>query len=542
MHNEILQFCLEKGLLVDKEVLDLFDSEGDFESIKIIIEKIKHKTHQNIITKNLFSSNREQVSQVFSELPEEKQRKLESLKIKLGLSIEISRESVSSDLDLDLPTKKVVKINDKQFLDDSSVKVLTSNKVSEKKLEVKDFVSYFRNRFNEMKNILMEHSTLDNLVSVNKISGSRGNFSIVGIVSKKSVTKNKNIILEVEDLTGKIKVLINQNKKDLYNEAENIALDSVLGFKGSGNREIFFVNEFVFPEARIFEKKKSPVEEYALFLGDVHYGSNLFLKSGFLKFIDYLNGNVSGTEEEVKKIKYLFIVGDLITGVGNYPNQEKDLEIIDLEQQFLGIAELLGKIRKDVKIIISPGNHDCVRLMEPQPILDTKYAWPLYDMENVFITPNPCTVNIASKNNFSGFNVLTYHGFSYPFYAGDIPDLISKDAMNCPEEIMKFLLRQRHLAPTHGSNQYYPSEQDPMIIREVPDIFVSGHTHKCGINYYNNILVVSTSCWEAMTTYQEKFGNRPDHCKVPMVNLKNNSVRILDFEEVEESEEKKFLR
>lgn len=538
MSNEILQFCLEKGLLVDKEVLDLFDSESDFESIKIIIEKIKSKTHQNIITKNLFSNNKEQVKQVFSEFPEDKQKKLESLKIKLGLSIEISRESVSSDL----PTEKLIKVDEEIFSEDSSVKVLTANRPNEKKLEVKDFVNYFRGRFDEIKKILIEHSTLDNLVSINKISGSGGSFSIIGIVSSKSVTKNKNIILEVEDLTGKIKVLINQNKKDLYKEAENIALDSVLGFRGSGNREIFFVNELIFPEARIFEKKKSPVEEYALFLGDVHYGSKLFLESSFLKFIDYLNGIVPGTEEEVNKIKYLFVVGDLITGVGNYPTQEKDLVVVDLEQQFLGIAELLGKIRKDIKIIISPGNHDCVRLMEPQPVLDIKYAWSLYDMENVFVTPNPSTVNIASKKNFPGFDVLTYHGFSYPYYAGDIPDLVSKDAMNCPEEIMKFLLKQRHLAPTHGSNQYYPFEEDPLIIKEIPDIFVSGHTHKCGINYYNNILVVSTSCWEAMTTYQEKFGNKPDHCKVPMVNLKNNSVRILDFEEVEESEEKKFLR
>jgi len=33
-----------------------------------------------------------------------------------------------------------------------------------------------------------------------------------------------------------------------------------------------------------------------------------------------------------------------------------------------------------------------------------------------------------------------------------------------------------------------------------------------------------------MTPYQEKFGNEPDHCKVPMFNLKTREVKLLDFE------------
>ena len=156
-------------------------------------------------------------------------------------------------------------------------------------------------------------------------------------------------------------------------------------------------------------------------------------------------------------------------------------------------------------------------------------------MENVFITSNPCYVNIGEKEDFSGFLVLTYHGFSYPFYANSIPSLIKKRAMNCPEEIMKYLLKNRHLAPTHASTQYFPSEEDGLLIKEIPDIFVSAHTHKCGVTYYNNILVISTSCWEEMTPYQEKFGNIPDHCKVPIFNLKTRKVKILDFEDLEEA-------
>jgi len=355
------------------------------------------------------------------------------------------------------------------------------------------------------------------------------------MVYSKKITKNKNMLIEIEDLTGRITILINKDKEDLYKKAEDIALDSIIGLKGSGSKELFFVSEIIFPEANLNERKRADLEEYALFLGDLHFGSKLFLKKDFLKFIDYINGKVENTPE-VKKIKYLFLVGDLVTGVGNYPNQENDLEIQDLEQQFIHLAKVLNTIRKDIKIIISPGNHDGVRLMEPQPMLDEKYAWPIYEIENVIITTNPSTVNIGSKEGFQGFDVLTYHGFSFTYYANNVPKLMIKKAMNTPEEIIKYLLKQRHLAPTHASNQYFPTEKDSLVLSKIPDIILAGHTHKSAVSYYNNILIISTSCWESMTPYQEKFGNKPDHCKVPMFNLKTRAIKILDFESIEKND------
>jgi len=526
--KEILKFCLEKGLLLDKEVLSLFSEADDLDSVKLIIEKIKSSTQQRIITKNIFNENKEQVSQFFLNLPKENQKKFERLKIKLGWSIEISKE-VSSEINQEEKKQKPISFIQKKEELINGVKIVSMAQPPPKKLEVKDFTTHFRNRFSEMKNILQDSSRLNNLVSINKISGGRQGISLIGMVSEKKITKNKNILLELEDLTGKIKVLINQNNLEIYKKAEEITLDSVIGVNASGSREIVFTNDIIFPDTMIFERKKSSVEEYVLFIGDLHFGSKLFLEKNFLKFIDYLNGKVPNTPE-VDKIKYIFIVGDLITGVGNYPDQERDLKIKDLEEQFIRVVELLSKIRKDIKIIISPGNHDGVRLMEPQPLFDEKYAWPLYDLKNIILTGNPSYVNIGTKKNFSGFNVLTYHGFSFPFYANNIIKLMLKKAMNSPEEIIKYLLKNRHLAPTHASVQYFPLEEDALLIRNIPDIFVSGHTHKSAVSYYNNILIISASCWESMTPYQEKFGNKPDHCKVPMFNLKTRQIKILDFE------------
>ena len=529
MNKEILRFCLERGFLVDSDLLKLFSETFDVESVKIIIEKVKTYTHQKVLTREVFEKNKKLLHNVFLDLPDDKKKEFEKLKIKLGLSIEISKEK-------DVSKKGFSLTQNEEDFSSQGIKIISTPVKTKEKVEVADFTNYFRNRFNEMKGILQAHPKLDNLVSIDKIFGNRQGVSVIGIVYDKIITKNKNIILDVEDMTGRIKILINNSKKELYETAEDICLDSVLGFKCSGNNEILFANEIVFPEASILKRKKSVVEEYALFIGDLHFGSKRFLKKGFSKFIDYLNGKTPDTLE-VKKIKYLFLVGDVITGVGNYPNQEPDLEIVDLEEQFIGLAELLKQIPKRIKILICPGNHDGVRLMEPQPILDERYAWALQELDNVILVENPNIVNIGARKNFPGFNILSYHGFSYPYYANNISSLVLKKTMNCPEEIAKYLLKNRHLAPTHGSTQYYPNEEDKLLIKEIPDIFVSGHTHKCGISYYNNILVISVSCWEAMTPYQEKFGNEPDHCKVPIFNLKTRAIKILDFEDKEEIEE-----
>jgi DNA polymerase II small subunit len=517
--SEILKFCMKNGLLVDKEVLNLFDETKDLDSVKLIIERIKDSTHQNIITKSLFNENKEKVYQIFSTLPKESQQQLEGLKIKLGLSIEISQEF----------SKKKEEVKDMEENEDH-IKIISPFLNSTKKIEVGDFTKYFRNRVSEMKKILQENSSLKNLVSINKLSETRQNMSIIGIVSSKNVTKNKNVIFEVEDLTGKIKVLINQTNEKLYKKMEEVCLDSVLGFTGFGNREILFASDLVFPEASLPERKKSPVEEYALFIGDLQFGSKLFLENGFLKFIDYLNGNVPNTPE-VQKIKYLFLVGDIIEGVGVFPSQEKELKIMDIEEQFLGLSKLLSKIRKDIKIIISPGNHDGVRLMEPQPLLNEKFAWSLYNLKNVFLTGNPALVNIGAVRGFSGFNVLTYHGVSFHYYANSVPRLIKEGALKSPTKIMAYLLQNRHLAPSHTSVQYYPSAEDHLMIKEIPDILVSGHTHKSAVSYYNNILLISVSSWVSKSAYQEKMGNEPDFCKVPMFNLKTGAIKILDFED-----------
>ncbi len=528
--RKILKFCIEKGLLIEPEVLSLLNEVKDQESAKIIIEKIAENHEGKIITKNFLEKNKEQVKEFFLTLPEENRKSLEKLKIKLGLKIEISKEISKS---VQIPQQKQDhEQNTGQKSGDTNVSVLSKSPPLIKKIEVEDFVKNLRNRFYEMKNLLQERHGLDNLISINKLSSKRQKASIIAMVSDKRTTKNKNIILDVEDFTGETRVLVNQNNPELYSLAEEIVLDSVLGFSGFGDKEIIFANNVVFPDIKVLEKKKSPVEEYALFLGDLHYGSKFFMEENFQKFIDYVNRKLPGKDiNEINKIKYIFLVGDVVAGVGNYPAQQRDLKIEDIEEQFKRLAEILGQIRDDIKIIISPGNHDGVRLMEPQPLFDEKYAWPLYHLNNVILTGNPAYVNIGAKKerSFPGFDILTYHGFSYPYYANNVQSL-SEKRLNAPDKIMAYLLKNRHLAPSNSSTQYFPSEKDDLLIRKIPDIFVSGHTHKMEVSSYKGVLIISTGGWELETENQKRKGVKPDFCKIPMLNLKTRAIKILDFE------------
>jgi DNA polymerase II small subunit len=150
-------------------------------------------------------------------------------------------------------------------------------------------------------------------------------------------------------------------------------------------------------------------------------------------------------------------------------------------------------------------------------------------MENVILVPNPSLVRIAISDKFPGLDVLIYHGDSYDYYMDQVDYLRVNNSKLKPDLIMQFLLKKRHLAPTHTSTTYFPCEKDLLAIRKLPDILVSGHIHKSAVSRYNGILTISCSCWQAKTGYQEKFGHEPDPCKIPLVNLQTGKASILDF-------------
>ena len=340
-------------------------------------------------------------------------------------------------------------------------------------------------------------------------------------------------MLELEDPTGSIKVFVNKNKQGMFDQASDIVLDEVIGVVGVNGDKIVFANNLLWPDIPLNkELKKAKDEAYAVFLSDLHLGSDKFLEDEFNQFLSWINCEMGSDQhkEIAKKVKYIFIVGDLVDGLGVYPGQEDELIIKDIKEQYESCAKLLRKIPKHIPLIICSGNHDAMRIAEPQPVLYKDFAASIWELENAIIVSNPAMLNIHSSPTFPGFDVLLYHGYSFDYYVANVDSIRNNGGYNRADLLMKFLLQRRHLAPSYTSTLYIPdANQDPLIINKIPDFFITGHIHKSIAANYRNITLICGSCWQAKTPFQEKVGHNPEPARVPIVNLRTREIKILKF-------------
>ena len=229
-------------------------------------------------------------------------------------------------------------------------------------------------------------------------------------------------------------------------------------------------------------------------------------------------------------MEYIFIIGDLVDGVGIYPGQEKELVIKDIYKQYEECARILSQIPKRIKVIVCPGNHDAMRIAEPQLEIYKDFSKDIWELENVTMVTNPCTVNIHASSEFSGFDVLLYHGYSFDYFLANVDSIRNNGGYDRADLVMKFLLQRRHLAPSHKSTLYIPNpDEDYLVIKKVPDFFATGHIHKTSVANYKGTTMICGSCWQSTTPFQVKVGHKPEPCRVPIVNLKTRDVKILKF-------------
>ena len=411
----------------------------------------------------------------------------------------------------------------------SSVEITQMPDFQPKKYAVKDFVAYFRVRYEFFKNLLVNRPELTNATSIARLQQGEKTTIIAYIHSMKKLPTGT-LKLTLEDLTGKISAIISiKNIQTL--KATHLAHDEVLGFKGSVGKDIFFIDEIIWPDIQHKQMTKTPDEVYVACAPDLHVGSKMFLEKDFCKFVKWLRGEYGNLKQrEVgKKTKYIIICGDIVDGVGVYPNQDREQNIKDIYQQYETAAKLLSQIPLDRKIIISPGNHDAIRICEPQPLLYKDFAEALYKLPNVIMLPNPSYIRLHKSEKCKGVEILVYHGYSFDYFIDSIESLRLAGGYDAADKVWEFLLKRRHLAPTYGATLALPTEQDYLLIKQVPDIVMSGHIHKAKIGKYKGVLIVSGGCWQATTTFQQRMGHNPDPKVVPLINLKTGKAKMFRF-------------
>lgn len=480
--NKILKKCISRGFLLNKEVLEIL-SELDEKKICDIID-ILTKTNKKIITKEIFNKN------------------------------------------IDNFKNLLINKNKKENLGTKNVKILSKSDFNSEKIKINDFVCHFRARYKILAKIL-ENKNFMNLSSIRRIGFNNEVCSIIVAILNKKITKNKNLLIEVEDLTGSSVILVNRDNIELFEKAKGLMLDDIVAFKVSGSNKILFANDIIYPDIALEKERFCDVDEYVAFSGDFHIGSKMFLEKNLLRFVEWLNGEIGDSRQQAiaKKVKYLFLVGDNIDGVGVYSGQEKFLDIKSCRGQYRKVGEILGKIREDIQIIMCPGQHDAVWVGEPQSAISEKWAPSLYKMKNLHLVPNPALIEIGE-----GFKILMYHGASINRFIDKIDNIRVNFGHSSPTKVVKEILKRRHFAPTHGVMDYVPNkEKDFMVIDVVPDIIVTADQHRAEVDSYNNILMIASSCWQSRTPFEEKVGNIPEPCRVPLFNLKTREVKIIDF-------------
>ncbi|RNJ76674.1 MAG: DNA-directed DNA polymerase II small subunit [Nitrosopumilus sp. B06] len=383
---------------------------------------------------------------------------------------------------------------------------------------VKGYNALFSSRFNKLKRIISDRPEAKMLrgISASRDEKSEKGVHVCGLVTSRSSERSITKVV-LEDPSGTIEGIIFD--AELQKTAGALLIDQfvmarVVFDKNSG----FIIREIIMPDIPDKPANRSESEAYAVFLSDLHIGSRYFMEKELAEFVSWL----SSPDPVAKKVRFVLIGGDLVDGVGIYPNQNRELVCQTLEEQLAKAEGIIGRIPGHIKIVIMPGNHDPGRRALPQPAIPKKYNAGLWERENVLMVGNPATVSL------NGVKVAMFHGQSIDDIVKTTPGL----SYDRPADVMKHLLRARHLSPIYGSQTpIAPETEDLLVIEDVPDIFHVGHVHRMEVDRYRGVLLINSGSWQRQTPFQASVGMVPNPGIAVLVNLKTFKVFTKDLSE-----------
>ncbi len=403
-----------------------------------------------------------------------------------------------------------------------------------------EFVRYFRNRYDRLSEIIKKRLPARPIESLTYRTKKRGSWlgedfakgeklSIIGLVSDIRDTVNGHRIITLEDPSGYFNAIALKGK-DAYESATHVIYDEVIGVTGSVSSDgnVLFIDSITWPDVPPRnEPRRAEDEVCAVLMSDVHVGSKTFLTDAWQRFAEWIS---YGEDEKARQVAYILVAGDLVDGIGVFPNQEDELVIDDINDQYDEAAALFDMLPSELSIIIAPGNHDAVRQAEPQPAILRDYIKSFGS--NVKFVGNPALIEIH------GVKTLLYHGKSLDDIIATIPGTSYSE----PDKAMTEMLKRRHLSPTYGNRvSIAPENIDHFVIETIPDILHSGHVHTIGASKYMGVTVVNSGAWQGQTKFQKSQNINPRPGIVPVCNLKTMDVSFVNFAETHESCEKELL-
>ncbi|MFC4359813.1 DNA-directed DNA polymerase II small subunit [Halobium salinum] len=382
--------------------------------------------------------------------------------------------------------------------------------------EYKQFVRVFRDRYERLSKQLRGRVNHRPAEAIQSMPG-RSDAEMIGLVNDIRSTASGHWLVELEDTTGVFPCLVMKDK-DIASLVDELLMDECIAVSGTlaDDAGILFVDDIYFPDVpRNYRPSTADRHVQAALISDVHVGSQEFVADAWSRFTSWLH------TDEAEAVEYLLIAGDMVEGVGVYPNQDEELDIIDIYEQYERFSEHLKEVPGDMEIVMIPGNHDAVRLAEPQPGFDDELRG-IMSAHDARFTGNPSTVTLE------GVSILMYHGVSIDEVIAELPE--EKANYDEPHKAMYQLLKKRHVAPQYGGHmRLAPEEKDYLAMDTVPDVFHTGHVHKIGWGKYHNVLAVNSGCWQAQTDFQKSVNIDPDVAHAPILDLDTLDMTVRKF-------------
>ncbi len=366
------------------------------------------------------------------------------------------------------------------------------------------FVDIFRNRYQFLHSKLNERSKNHFFSPISKVKRDNGVVFASGMVAEYSAPTTGYGILEIEDETSSIKVILPKTYKDV------IIKDEVIGVSGQFSRDgtAIFAENVYRPEVSK-EPSLNGSSVKVMVVSDIHVGSKNFIEDSFLNMIDYVN---------TQGVSFVVMNGDLVDGIGVYPDQESDLAINDINLQYRKFAGLISRFNSNVRVIVIPGNHDIVYPTEPQN--------PLPKEINAMFPPNVTSLSNPVWVEIGGRIFLLYHGTSIFDFLEAIPGM----TLNDTDKVMVEMLKRGHLAPEYGKNlSFIPLKSDYYLIDPVPDVLVTGHVHSHSITTHKGILAINASTFQEQTNYQRMMNFNPKPAIGTLVDTYDLSATAVKF-------------
>jgi DNA polymerase II small subunit len=400
-----------------------------------------------------------------------------------------------------------------RFLTDPTVEVVAGSPGTSGGVNgTADYLPYFRDRYSRLGGMIRSRCAAVPIEGLIRSSRYRQEeCTIIGMVSEIKTTTNGHRIAELEDSSATIPALFRRDRP-VFADAERLMPDEVIGARGklSGDGRLFFAEQLLRPDIRIDNTPyRSGQPGKAVFISDVHVGSNTFLEECWNRFADWLSD---------ADASYLLIAGDLVDGIGVYPGQEHELAIKNIYEQYDRFGEMLSDLPSRIRIIISPGNHDVVRGAEPQPVIPDLFTKKF--PANCMQVENPALVNLQ------GVRVLIYHGRSIDDMIGLIPGASYAQS----GLMMQEMLQRRHLAPAYGrKTPIAAGKTDRLIIDPLPEILHTGHIHIRGITTYRGVLGINAGTWQSQTSFQKQMNVNPTPAQAVVVDLQTLAPETFTF-------------